>query len=84
MTGVSNDLIYEVLKAVPARLGNFESKLVDHDNPFLSLSSQLRGIHAQSDALHQDVTNIYQRLGQMDQRIARIENRLNLVDETAG
>ena len=83
MAEVSNDLIYEVLKAVQQRLGNIEAKLAEVDGRLHALSIRMDGLRTETAAAHAGIENIYQTLSHSDGRLSRIEKRLDLVDHAA-
>ncbi|WEZ83789.1 hypothetical protein P6U16_03105 [Rhizobium sp. 32-5/1] len=76
MAEVTNELIYEVLKAMQSRLSNIEHKLGEMDNRLTSMSAQINAVHI-------DISNIYQSIGYMDRRLTRIEKRLDIIEEPA-
>jgi septal ring factor EnvC (AmiA/AmiB activator) len=80
MAEVTNELIYEVLKAVQARLGNLEEAVRDERGQLAAIRGDLRAVHAEIAAVKTDVSNIYQTQGAMDSRLARIERRLEIID----
>ncbi len=96
MTAVSNELIYEVLKAVQARLGNFDDQLRDMrgqlaairvDDQLRDMRGQLAAIRVNQSAIQQqlsavqhDVANLYDVNGVIDGRLSRIERRLEIID----
>ena len=83
MVDITNDLIYEVLKAMPQRLGNIEAKLGEADGRMHSLAIRLDGIRAETAAAHSGIENIYLTLSHTDGRLSRIEKRLELVEHAA-
>lgn len=76
MADISNELIYEVLKAMQARLGNIEDGL--HD-----LRAELHSVRTHMQAVQIDVGNLYTVFGSLDQRVSRIERRLDLAETAA-
>jgi len=80
MVEVSNELIYEVLKAMQQRLSNIEAKLGEVDGRMHALAIRLDGLRTEVGAAHSGIENIYQTLSHSDGRLARIEKRLDLVD----
>lgn len=83
MAEVTNELIYEVLKAVQARLANIEHKMGEVDTRLVSMSGQLRGLASEVSAAHTDIANVYQTLGHIDGRLIRIERRLEMIEHPA-
>jgi septal ring factor EnvC (AmiA/AmiB activator) len=80
MAEVTNELIYEALKAVQARLGNLEEAVRDERGQLAAIRGDLRAIHTEIGAVKTDIGNIYQTQGAMDSRLARIERRLEIID----
>ena len=80
MAEVTNELIYEVLKAVQARLGNLEEGIRDQHGQLSGVRGDLRSIHTAIGAVKTDIGNIYDTHGAMDSRLARIERRLEIID----
>ena len=76
MAGISNELIYEVLKNVQSRVGNLEDGMKDVKN-------ELVGIREHQIATQKEVANIYGRLGSIEGRLERVETRLNMAGEPA-
>ncbi|RFZ89167.1 hypothetical protein D0Y60_00585 [Shinella sp. WSJ-2] len=71
MAGVTNELMYEVLKSIHTRMEKFDIGLSD-------LRSEMITTRGAIVAAQQDVHHIYSRLDRVDQRLDRIENRLEL------
>jgi septal ring factor EnvC (AmiA/AmiB activator) len=80
MTAVSNELIYEVLKAVQARLGNFDDQLRDMRGQLAAIRVNQSAIQQQLSAVQHDVANLYDVNGVIDGRLSRIERRLEIID----
>ena len=83
MADVSNELIYEVLKAVQDRVRLNDEKVDVVIGRLASIQQQLAAVRADSAAIHIDVGNIYHSLGKLDARVERIERRLELSSEPA-
>ena len=83
MAEVTNELLYDVLKSVQARLSNVDEKLDALTGRIGSVSLQLSAVRTDNEANHHDVGTIYQTLGQIDGRLIRIEKRLEIIDEPA-
>lgn len=73
MLEVTNELIYEVLKAVQRYLTAVRGDVGD-------LKQQMTAVRGHLVAIQQDVGNIYDRLGHLEGRADRIEIRLGLVE----
>ena len=71
MAGVTNELLYEVLKSIHARMDKLDIGLSD-------LRSEMITMRGALVTVQQDVHHIYSRLDRVDQRLDRIENRLEL------
>ncbi len=79
MAQVTNELIYEVLKAMRARLGNLEEASREHRGQFAAIRVDLRAIHTEIGSVKSDIANIYETTGAMDTRLSRIERRLEII-----
>ena len=75
MIGATNDLIYDVLKAVQRDLSFVRMDVSD-------LKQQMNSVRGHLLAIEQDVGNIYSLLGHLEDRVERVEIRLGLVDPT--
>lgn len=76
MADVTNELIHDVLKAAPTRLGKIENKMHELDLSVIAMRDHMQ-------ALQKDVNNLHIKTSGIDQRIAKIERRMDIVDETA-
>ena len=83
MAEVSNELIYEVLKAMQQRLANIEAKMGEVDGRIHALTIRMDGLRTEVGAAHSGIENIYQTLAHSDGRLSRIEKRLELAHEPA-
>ena len=84
MAEVTNELIYEVLKAMQARLGNMEDGLRELRGEFRAVRGNLHAVQTQMSAMQIDIANLYELFGALDTRLARIERRLEIIDTPAG
>ncbi len=73
---VTNELIYEVLKSMQARMSNVDDGIRD-------IKGELVGIRGHMIATQTDIQNIYGRLGSIEVRVERIERRLDIIHEPA-
>lgn len=73
MTEVTNELMYEVLKAIQSQLVNVNDTLADHTDQFLRVRNDI-------NELRKDDLRIESMQAKMESRLERIERRLNLVD----
>jgi len=73
MAEVTNELIYEVLKALQDRLGKLEGRMDE-------VKQELQAIRTHQLAMQQDTQNIYSALVRQDNRLDRIERRLELTE----
>ena len=83
MAEVTNELIYEVLKAVQARLGNLEEAARDTHMQFAAVRGDLRAIHAEIGAMKIDIGNLYEGQNAINRRLGHIERRLDIHPEPA-
>lgn len=70
---MTNDLLYEVLRAV-------QRDTIALLNDVTDLKSQMTSVRGYLIAIEQDVANIYARLGDHDDRLERIGTRLGLLE----
>ncbi|MGU3543120.1 hypothetical protein [Methylobacterium sp. A52T] len=80
MAAVTNELIYEVLKAVQARLGNMEEGLREVRGELKGVRGNQQAQQLQMNAVQTDIGNLYEAFGALDVRLARIERRLDITD----
>ncbi|MCJ2070952.1 hypothetical protein MKK75_19515 [Methylobacterium sp. J-030] len=80
MAEVSNDLIYEVLKAMQTRLGTVDEGLREVRGELKGMRISLQAQQVQMNAVQTDVGNLYEAFGALDSRLARIERRLDITD----
>ena len=73
MAEVTNELIYEVLKAMPTRLSNIEGSIIE-------VKTELQAVRGHMLAIQTDIANLYAGQTNVDVRLARIERRLELTD----
>ncbi|MCJ8052029.1 hypothetical protein GB928_002365 [Shinella curvata] len=71
MADVTNELLYGVLKSIPARMDKLDIGLSD-------LRSEMITTRGAIVTVQQDVHHIYSRLAHMDKRLDHIEKRLEL------
>jgi chromosome segregation ATPase len=71
MSEVTNELMYEVLKQIQARLGVIEDGQRE-------IRSELKSMRIQLQAVQVDIANVYETTGTMDSGMSRIERRLDL------
>jgi septal ring factor EnvC (AmiA/AmiB activator) len=77
---VTNELMYEVLKAMQARLGNMEESMREQRGQLAGIRVDLHAIRTEIAAVKTDISNIYQTNGALDGRLARVERRLEIID----
>jgi hypothetical protein len=73
MAEISNELIYEVLKAVQHDISQIKGEIRD-------VKLELNAIRGHLISVQQDIHNIYGILGRHDVRFEHIERRLDLND----
>lgn len=81
MAEVTNELIYEVLKAIQGRLTNIDDRMGAVEMRIDALAEQTRALTISQNATNTDIANLYRMFGTMDHRLARIERRLDIVEE---
>ena len=73
MTGITNDLIYDVLKSLRSEMSEMKGDV-------RAAKGELQAIRGHISAIALDVSTICQVAGRHDDRLERIEGRLGLVD----
>jgi hypothetical protein len=82
MADISNELIYEVLKSVPARLTQVDGTADENKSDMLALRTQITSIHHDLLSIHHELGGVHGTLIRHEQRLDRIERRLELNDAT--
>ncbi len=77
MAEVTNELMYEVLKA----LRDDDARVQDGQQ---DIRTELQAIRGHMLAVQTDIGNVYTILARHDLRLGRIERRLEIVDEPVG
>jgi chromosome segregation ATPase len=73
MAEVTNELIYEVLKNIQARMGNLEDSVRE-------IKTELQALRGHMVAMQTDISNLYAGQAKIELRLERIERRLELAD----
>ena len=68
MAEVTNELIYEVLKAMQARLANIEQKIGEIETRLIAFDFRVQGMRQEIGAGQTELANIYGTLGHIDGR----------------
>jgi hypothetical protein len=76
MAEVTNELLYEVLKAMQVRLAGLDEGLRE-------VRSEMNAMRGHMIAIQQDTANIYGRIAGIEIRLEHIERRLDLVDSSS-
>lgn len=71
MSEITNELIYEVPKAIPRDVSDLKHGQAELNAALVAMRTCLVG-------LHQDVNNLYASIGRQEDRLARIERRLEI------
>jgi predicted nucleic acid-binding Zn-ribbon protein len=82
MAEISNELIYEVLKAVQARLVQVDGKADENKTDMMAVRSQLTAVHHDLLSIHQELSGVQATLIRHEHRLDRIERRLELSEAT--
>ena len=77
---VTNELIYDVMKAMQARLGNMEESMREQRGQLAAIRNDLHSIRMEITVVKTDVSNIYQTNGAFDSRMARVERPLEIIN----
>ena len=78
MAEVSNELIYEDLKAIQARQAQMDGKLDENNSNMLALKYQITAIHHDLLGIHSELGSMHATLIRHEHRLDRIERRLEL------
>ena len=73
MADVTNELIYEVLKAMQSRLGNIEFGVQE-------LKTEMSALRGHVIAIQTDINSIHSKIAYNDTRFDRLEKRAELED----
>ncbi|HEY8333251.1 MAG TPA: hypothetical protein VIQ05_05600 [Tardiphaga sp.] len=82
MAEISNELIYEVLKAVQARLAQVDGKADENKTDMMAMRSQMTAIHHGLLSIHQELSGVHATLIRHEYRLDHIERRLELSEAT--
>lgn len=83
MTDVTNELIYDVLRALQARVATMDEKIDELPSQLHAMRGHISSMREEQKALNKDVESIYLHNQHVDNRLARIERRLEIIDEPA-
>ena len=78
MAEVGNELIYEVLKSVQARLAQVDGKADENKSDMMAVRSQLTAVHHDLLSIHQEFSGVHATLIRHEQQLDRIERRFEL------
>ena len=73
MTAVTNELLYEVLKAIQRDLHDVKLSVIE-------VKSEINAMRGHMIAMQQDIHNVYAAHTRHDARLDRIERRLELTE----
>jgi hypothetical protein len=80
MAEVTNELMYEILKPIQARLEQVDGKADENKHDMQAMRTQMLGIHHDLLSIHQELGGIHATLVRHENRLDRIERRLELSD----
>jgi septal ring factor EnvC (AmiA/AmiB activator) len=83
MADVTNELMYEIMKAMQARLEQVDGKADESKHDMMALRTQMIGLHQDLLSIHQELGGIHATLVRHEHRLDRIERRLDLTDAPA-
>lgn len=83
MAEVTNEPIYEVLKAVRNEVAAVRDDVRGINVRLTSFSEQVRGLALEVHATNTDIANPYTRLDRMDGRLLHIDRRLEIAEAPA-
>ncbi len=73
MTGITNELMYEVLKSVQAQVAIIREDVG-------SIKARLTSLDTRVGLVHTDMAHLSDRMDRLESHMGRVETRLNLVD----
>jgi len=84
MTGVTNEIMFEVLKKIQADVAHIRGRVDDHDQQFISLRDQIhnmhRGLQTQIHDLQGDMLQLEKGQTSIMHDVDRVKRRLELAD----
>ena len=80
MAEVTNELMYEILKPVQARLEQLDGKADENKHDMQAVRSQILGLHHDLLSIHQELGGMHATSIRHENRLDRIERRLELSD----
>jgi septation ring formation regulator EzrA len=80
MSGITNELIYEVLTGMQGTLVDVKLILADHTQQLLRIRNEVNQARNEINGLRGDDLRIEAMQARMESRLERIERRLNLTD----
>jgi uncharacterized coiled-coil DUF342 family protein len=80
MADVTPELMFEVLKAVQARLGQLDGKFDEFKQEMQALRTSQNAIRQEITSVFQEISGIHATLIRHEGRLDRIERRLELND----
>ncbi|HEX2366204.1 MAG TPA: hypothetical protein VHJ00_14415 [Bradyrhizobium sp.] len=83
MADVTMDLLFEVLKAVQARLAQVDGKIDELKQEMQASRTSQNGIRQEITSVFQEISGIHATLVRHEGRLDRIERRLELSDTPA-
>jgi septal ring factor EnvC (AmiA/AmiB activator) len=83
MAEVTNELMFEVLKAVQARLEQVDGKVDEGKQDSQALRSQMLAVRQELIGIHQELAGIHSTLIRHEHRLDRIDRRLEITDSPA-
>ncbi len=83
MAEVTTELLFEVLKAVQARLAQVDGKIDELKQEMQASRTSQNGIRQEITSVFQEISGIHATLVRHEGRLDRIEHRLELSDAPA-
>jgi septal ring factor EnvC (AmiA/AmiB activator) len=80
MTDVTPELMFEVLKAVPARLAQVDGKLDELKQEMQASRTAQNGMRQEITSVFEEISGVHKTLIRHEDRLDRIERRLELHD----
>ncbi|MDP2412239.1 MAG: hypothetical protein Q8M26_18390 [Pseudolabrys sp.] len=83
MAEATSELMFEILKAVQARLEQVDGKADENKLNMQAMRTQMQGLHHDLVGIHQELNGMHATLIRHETRLDRIERRLDLTDAPA-
>ena len=80
MTEPTNELIFEVLKAIQGDMAEMRKTQAEHGQQFIGIRDQIHDVQGQIHSLHGDLLRVEKGVTALRGDVDRVKRRLDLVD----